>query len=275
MKNNNKAALSFVERYRKLEKDFFVLWSRLSEELKETDVHKMRTTIRKISAIFQIMAVFRKGAVPKKISDFLKNVFDELQELRDVQVQAIYAAGMTENYPEIMPFLNGLNKSEAGLTKKCRKVFRDNDPMALTKQWNKLDAALFEPELEEAAGYLDTLFDNLLTAKGRIDRAKIRTLHRFRISFKKFRYSFEALSSVIGIKGAALFKRMGHYQDRLGEIQDIDVLSRSLKTFRGKESGLQTVIGEVEKRKARLCGFFMRNIDRVYHFRAFHPQGEL
>ena len=84
---------------------------------------------------------------------------------------------------------------------------------------------------------VDRAFSRTRQLRARIDPRDTRTIHRTRVAFKKFRYMVEALAEYLpGGDRPSAWPAMRHYQTMMGEIQDAEVLLRTLDKFLRKQA---------------------------------------
>ena len=99
----------------------------------------------------------------------------------------------------------------------------------------------------------------------------VETIHRLRIAFKKFRYLVEVLQPALPFVTEELLKLMNTYQDRMGAIQDNEVLTAALRRYtkgrsgRGK-AGLTPVRQVLVLEHKELVETFLQSKDELYTF---------
>jgi CHAD domain-containing protein len=110
-------------------------------------------------------------------------------------------------------------------------------------------------------------FDTVNARYRQVDPAKIVTIHRTRVAFKKFRYMVEALAKVLpGITDRHL-RDMQTYQTRMGKIQDVEVLlARAEKFAKRTNLDLEFFRRQLMRRRAGLVSRFMANADQLLGF---------
>jgi len=156
-------------------------------------------------------------------------------------------------FPSARPYYNFLNDREKRLSKEARRDITGirSKPLArlmkaaaldLKQQRKKLpgkvSAAIF-------ARSVNRVFDGVCRLRKRIDRRDTRTIHKTRIAFKKFRYMVELLGNELIALDEKRVQEMQHYQTMMGDVQDAEVLLRSLDRF----------IGRNESKRASLLKF--------------------
>jgi CHAD domain-containing protein len=104
-----------------------------------------------------------------------------------------------------------------------------------------------------------------------IDRNDPATIHQFRLSFKKFRYTLEALRPLLPSITEGHLKAMNEYQQKMGDIQDLEVLRSMIDAYavnRGmkKDPGIIVAQNELIHRRAVLVDRFMVVAGDFYRF---------
>ncbi|OHD60820.1 MAG: hypothetical protein A2014_05890 [Spirochaetes bacterium GWF1_49_6] len=265
MKNKKSTLRPISKKLAKLERDFFAAIKKTGESFLEDDIHKLRIRIRKLAAIFDIIRFYGSMKGIDKITKHFKTIFNDLQELRDKQVLIGMVSAMSAKYPETDDYLRGLIAEETLLHNKAWKSLKDTDIVDLRNKFDLLREAAANIPIEGALECASIAYKKALIAKRSINPSRIRTLHRCRIEFKKFRYIVEALADTLGI-GKSVIARMSRYQDKLGLVQDLDVLSRNMKNFRYRGGKIDGAIKEIEQRKARAVEGFLRHADDISGF---------
>ncbi|HEX7572289.1 MAG TPA: CHAD domain-containing protein, partial [Bacteroidota bacterium] len=100
-------------------------------------------------------------------------------------------------------------------------------------------------------------------------------IHRLRLAFKEYRYVMEALLPVFPGLGKPQLKAMNAFQDRMGDIQDIEVLIGAVGKFavtRGAAfpASVLNLERHLAQRRLALVGSFMKGAEAVTQF---WPQG--
>jgi CHAD domain-containing protein len=177
-----------------------------------------------------------------KIQRLLKRHLDAFARLRDTQVQLVAVENLCLLFPSARPFYNSLIERERHFSKEaCREVKRIRPrPLAklvkagtaeLKRQRQKLSGKASAAVLFRT---VNSAFDRVSRLRGKIDPRDTRTIHRTRIAFKKFRYMVELLGNeLISLEDKRL-DEMQHYQTMMGDVQDAEVLLRSLDKFIGR-----------------------------------------
>ncbi len=104
-----------------------------------------------------------------------------------------------------------------------------------------------------------------------VDPADARSFHRFRVAFKKFRYTIEILRPQLGWVTKKMLIQMNAYQTAMGEIQDLQVLTASLRSFvlrRGQLMSMASmpVYQHLAELRRRAVEEFLARADELYQF---------
>jgi len=200
---------SQIKKFQKIESDASI-----------DEIHDKRVILRRI---FPILAAFK--IKPSKVKNGEK-AFKLFGKLRDIQVQ-ILKLESTDQTPEIFGYLAVLHDREKELKDKVRKfcIKKELEFPAIKKKFKFNKSRI----VAKTGKSLDKLIDRIQSRS--IDDAE--DIHKIRIEFKKFRYKVEILSYIENIEESKL-EMLKIYQDKLGEIQDYEVLINGIKKYCNK-----------------------------------------
>jgi CHAD domain-containing protein len=211
----------------------------------EKAIHDLRVATRRLIATLDILRTILPEGPPSKIRKQLKRHLKAFSALRDLQVQMIAVRRLVTRFPSLRPFLTALVVRERLLLKQARReilvIRMDAMERVLATVEQQLGALLADPVMRDASrqvvlGALGQAFSRAATLKAGAMSGKTNRIHRFRITFKRFRYAVEALQPLLpGVKQQML-KAMNRYQTRMGDIQDIEVLIGSVNSFARRHS---------------------------------------
>ena len=195
-----------IKKFQKIEADASV-----------NEIHDKRVILRRI---FPILAAFKIN--PSKVKNGEK-AFKLFGKLRDIQVQIIKLES-TDQTPEILEYLAALRDGEHELKEKVRKFSKKKElEFPTIKKKYKFNRSKIVAKTDKS---LNKLIDRIQSRS--IDDAE--DIHKIRIEFKKFRYKVEILSYIENIDESKL-EMLKIYQDKLGEIQDYEVLINGIKKY--------------------------------------------
>lgn len=196
-------------------------------EFSEAAVHDLRVATRRLLACLGMARALDPHPRLQKIRRMIKNQIDELDELRDCQVMLVEVTESLEEHPELSPVHAFLLAREKRLLRKARKQVRAFESAALRKSMKKIASSLekrlarTEADLELLQA-VDNVYATTVQRYNQIDAAQPATIHRLRLSFKKFRYMVEIIHPTLTDYPVNQFKRMHDYQSMMGEVQDVE-----------------------------------------------------
>lgn len=220
------------------------LWHNYKKRLKacrknqtEDNVHSLRTGIRRLLALIQLLQVLTPCPKLKCVRRHLKQRLDSLDALRDVQVMLFETALLLPRLPELEPFLAFLHYCEQDLQQVCAAQLADQISPKLTRKLKKACAFykrnLAATTLEELLfPTIDKLFAEALRRYRALEPNDVASMHGLRITIKKLRYVLESVAplhtdlptNLVAIKA---------YLATMGNIQNGVVIRKALADFFG------------------------------------------
>ena len=195
-----------VQKYQEIEKESSV-----------NEIHDKRVLLRRIFPILDAC-----GIKPAKVKNGEKS-FELFGKLRDIQIQLLMLESM-DSMPEMAPYHAFLKEREEKYTAKADHFSKKKElrfPVIKRRQIIGKDQIVAKTE-KSLLKLLETIRSHS------IDDAE--DIHKIRIEFKKFRYKVEMLSYIDDIDEAKL-ELLNVYQDKLGEIQDYEVLINGIRKY--------------------------------------------
>jgi len=242
------------------------------DEFSRKTVHDLRTSIRRLLAILDVVRFVRSASRIEKLSDRLKGQLDSVGKLRDIQVMLDRVSEDVDRLPELEPFQKSLKKREKKEQKSCQKDVEKVKPGRIKKQLPKLQEAVQEVSADELNHRLPQAVDEAyLTTVQRyseIDPARLASIHRLRVAFKKFRYMVEAIYPCLPDFPEAQLQKMHAYQTQMGDIHDLQVLLETLSEFAEDDDSYDPgpVRRFYEGALADQLSDYLKNKDEVLHF---------
>ncbi|MDK2950423.1 MAG: hypothetical protein PWQ77_88 [Kosmotogales bacterium] len=186
----------------------------------EEQIHNLRISIRELSEGLKISSVILKKDY-YSICRRLKELLKVLGTLRDLHVEK-------EILNEKIVFNDDLNHKINKYELMVIKVLEEFDITIFKNEMNKilddlknayknLDLKKIEKNTKK---FLCERYFDLINKTKNLNYNDIKSFHKARISFKKFRYSYESLKKYLSLSKTDL-KRLKKIQDELGEINDI------------------------------------------------------
>lgn len=265
-------------------------WSTFARELlrvrrkgTEEAVHDVRVATRRLIAFLDLAAAFVTPGAVHKLRRQARVLLKALNALRDVQVQRLGVKGFWVTFPILRLYDASLRRRERSLGNEASGAFKAFPLQQMEAAVGRLDAdvqRVFDgPALRRSGWHLMTgtaaaSFGRAVERRRSIRRDRPETLHRFRVAFKKFRYTIEMLGPAFPWVDEGLHKTMNRYQTVLGEIQDVEVLAAGLRSYArrrrvGKAEGggsLLPVFRMLANRRAELLRQFRQSADDLYRF---------
>lgn len=262
----NQLIVALDERWKKYRAELKTCQREFSEEA----VHDLRVATRRLLAVLEVLRSVAPHPRVKKARRLLKDQLDALDDLRDTQVMLVEISEVAAELPELKPFQEHLFKREKRLLREARKSVRGLKTAGLKERLAKSRAALeanFTGRQVTASllAAVDQGFARAQQAYGEIDAADSASIHRFRVTFKKFRYMVEIAQPVLKGYPETQLKLMHDYQSRMGDVQDAEVFLRALTEFASPPE-LQAALKVFETKRADLIGRFMEGRDELYAF---------
>ena len=216
---------------------------RCQNKFSEEAIHDFRVETRRLLSSVDLLGSLVSARNLEKAQQALKRHLDALDDLRDTQVQLVPVGKMLHVFPAARPFHTFLLKREKRFTRKTRKRIKQLQYRQLGRLIaacrNNVKAHLEDRPPQRVAEVLlrsvERAFTRTKQRWAHIRPEDARTIHRTRVAFKKFRYMVEALADFLpGVTDDHL-AAMRHYQTMMGEIQDAEVLLRTLDKFLRKQ----------------------------------------
>ena len=208
---------------------------RCRDEFSTDAVHDLRTSIRRLLAILDVVAFMTSASKIEKLSDRLKDQLDGFSDLRDMQVMLDKLEQDVNTLPELEPLQDYLEKREKRRQRADEKHIQNIKPGGVEKRVLKIRRSVEDlSELEvrkELPQAVDQAYLTVIQRYGEVDPAQLVSIHRLRVGFKKFRYMVEAIYPCLPNFPEALLKQMQEYQTEMGNIHDMQVFLETLAEF--------------------------------------------
>ena len=242
-------------------------------------IHDLRVATRRLLAFLDIAATLLPGKTIPRLRRRLKRHLRPFGLLRDVQLQGNTVRELVAQFPFLDPLRKELSLHARTMMKGAGRELRKIDAAAyetiISQIQLQLQSLVADPIMGHAAVsvVLGSLAQGYLEAsvlKGAAMSGQSARIHRFRISFKRFRYMVEALQPFLPPLREDFFKSMNDYQTRMGAIQDLEVLMESLREWnrRHKRIGVQflPLKEEMERKHKELITLFLASANEFERF---------
>lgn len=203
-------------------------------------VHDLRVAMRRLLAVIDLFRALQPGPALQKIRKRIKEQLDHLDELRDTQVILADLINLQEKLPESKLFINHLQKRERDLLRAGGKYVHSIRVGGLNRQINSVMGALEKyAETTDLDALIPTVMDDfyvrVLHQVSLLDPHRAATIHQVRIAFRKFRYMMEIIFPLLADFPQEMLKQLHDYQDRMGHVQDIEILLEYLNEYVDKK----------------------------------------
>jgi CHAD domain-containing protein len=211
----------------------------------EVAIHDLRVATRRLLATLSLLDSVLPGGRLRKARRQLRGHLKAFNNLRDVQVQLLRARALRRRFPQLRPFVADLVRSERRLMRvagaEVRRIRCAPLERTMGEEVEKLLSLYAEEPMRRAGlatlhGAGASAFATVMLRFLELDYTDPRSIHRLRVAFKKFRYTLEIIRPMLGWIRKAHLKRMNAYQTAMGEIQDLEVLTSSVKSFARRQA---------------------------------------
>jgi CHAD domain-containing protein len=217
---------------------------RCQQKFSPSAVHESRVQTRRLLALAQLLQPFLPAGHVRKAEAALKRHLDTFDDLRDTQMQRLAVAKMRAEFGAARAFYEYLEDREARFTRRSRKRIKRIKSKHLqelfsacrqdVKKWRGLCSVARANRMLVTA--INRAFGQARKLRDKIDGHDTASIHRTRVAFKKFRYMVENLASGLPFASERRLAAMHDYQAMMGDIQDAEVLLRTLDKFLRKQT---------------------------------------
>ncbi|HSJ89850.1 MAG TPA: CHAD domain-containing protein [Anaerolineales bacterium] len=245
---------------------------RCRDDFSSDAVHDLRTSIRRLLAILEVVAFMTSGSKIEKLSDRLEDQLDGFSDLRDMHVMLDQLEKDVTTLPELEPFQNYLEKREKRRQRQDQKHVQNIKPGGIEKRLLKIRRdveALAEVDVRrELPQAVDQAYLTVIQRYGEVDPVQLVTIHELRVAFKNFRYMVEAIHPCLPNFPETLLKRMQEYQTEMGNVHDIQVFLETLAEFAEKSESYNVVpVRRIyERNLAEVVSDFLKHKHEVLTF---------
>jgi len=196
-------------------------YNELAKSHEEKDIHDKRVILRRIFSILDLL-----GNNQSRVK-YSEETFEIFGELRDIQVQILKLESLDVGR-DTCEYIEFLKKSELKCQKKLKKFCKKNPLLFPVIKEKKVEVANIIKKVKKRLG-------KVMEKSELLKNVDAKSVHKTRIEFKKFRYTLEILYFVEKNDETKL-ERLKEYQDLLGNIQDLEVLTKGIRSFYGEKS---------------------------------------
>ncbi len=246
----------------------------------EAAIHDLRVATRRLIAYLSLLDSVLPGDRLRKARRQLRGHLKAFNDLRDVQVQLVRSRSLRRRFPQLRPFVFDLGLRERRLIRvaasEVRRIRYTSLERTMGEEIEQL-LSLYADGVMRSAGVSTLLgvggseFATVVLRYREADYSDPRSIHRLRVAFKKFRYTIEIIRPLLGWVRKTHLRRMNAYQTAMGEIQDLEVLTASVRSFargRGTMASLSfvSVYQYLAEERRKALDTFKRESGDLYTF---------
>src|SRR5262245_944040 len=244
----------------------------------EESIHDLRVSIRRLQATVDVVRLFLPDSHTAQTRRELKEIRTVLGPLRDLQVQILQVAELTNQFPDLLKFQKKLLRREAQIVRKLTPRIKSRHARLEKKfsaTFGQSHALLrmFTPiEIDRTmSGAVDRTDERVIEMKRAVDRRDTSAIHRLRVQFKKLRYVMETAQSLVHEISPGQLKRMHEIQVLMGSIQDAEVLFEAITRWGRKRKkkarhNLGAVYETLAQRRRDSIAAFLTRVDEIPGF---------
>ena len=249
------------------------------ERASADSVHELRVATRRlISQVILFDSIFCSGKAQRTLR-LLKRHLESLGALRDHHVQQILIEQQTSRFPELLALKRHLDRRQQKLIRAAsRRINRFRNKKL--EKWIGAMVAELAQDSNTASGRnratalalrrAGEAFSETLARRRSIDYSDLKTIHRTRVAFKKFRYIVESLpGKVTGLSKRDL-RQLAYYQRKMGNIQDLEVLQAYLTDFLERHEANRNLLAPfcayLRRRRTHALRSFRKSADEIFRF---------
>jgi CHAD domain-containing protein len=222
-------------------------WHRFQVQLRRTrrrstegSVHDLRVSIRRLMATVDMIRTLIPDEGLRKARRSLRKHLKEFNELRDTHIQILILRLLARAFPPLRPLGVALRRREVKLIRSARATIASINPphleRALADASVRLGALLRLPGMQDVAtatvvGSMGAAFARAFELLRQVNPGDPSSIHRLRVAFKKCRYTVEVLRPLLPGVDDRFLKSLNAFQTRMGEVQDMVVVTGSVNSF--------------------------------------------
>ncbi|MCS7310340.1 MAG: CHAD domain-containing protein [Armatimonadetes bacterium] len=248
---------------------------RCRKQFSEEAVHDLRVAMRRLLALLDYLAFLAPSPALRKARREVKSHLDAFDALRDTQVMLLETSQRLTELPEVEPLHRFLQKREKRLLRQAQK-----DISGIQDSYAKVLRGAVRAVAQKGGDILspvDDAYQTVLHRLALVDPSDTATIHRVRIAFKRFRYSIEVAKPLLTTMPPELLERLHDYQTLMGEIQDMEVMLRTIDEFAARHSDciMEPVRQHYRARHAEKVAAYLERMNEVYSFWRSAPERPL
>lgn len=206
----------------------------------EASVHDLRVSMRRLMATADMIRTLVPDEGLEKTRRSLRKHLKAFNQLRDTHIQILALRALTREYPPLRQLGAELRAREAKLIREARATIVSIKPTQLERSLAdvsvRLGTLLHLPGMQGVAtatviGALGAAFARAFELRQQVNPGDPSSIHRLRVVFKRCRYMLEVLQPILPGVDRRFLKSLNAYQTRMGDIQDMQVVTACVNRF--------------------------------------------
>ena len=206
----------------------------------EASVHDLRVSMRRLMATADMIRTLIPDEGLEKTRRSLRKHLKAFNQLRDTHIQILALRALAREYPPLRPLGAELRAREAKLIRAARGTIASIKPAQMERSLAdvsvRLGTLLHLPGMQGVAtatvvGAMGAAFARAFEMRQQVNPGDPSSIHRLRVVFKRCRYMMEVLQPILPGVDKRFLKSLNAYQTRMGDIQDMQVITACVNSF--------------------------------------------
>jgi len=206
----------------------------------EASVHDLRVSMRRLMATADMIRTLIPDEGLEKTRRSLRKHLKAFNQLRDTHIQILALRALAREYPPLRPLGAELRTREAKLIRAARGTIASIKPAQMERSLAdvsvRLGTLLHLPGMQGVAtatvvGAMGAAFARAFEVRQQVNPGDPSSIHRLRVVFKRCRYMMEVLQPILPGVDRRFLKSLNAYQTRMGDIQDMQVITACVNSF--------------------------------------------
>jgi CHAD domain-containing protein len=223
-------------------------WRRFLIELRknrrrrtERGIHDLRVSIRRLIAVLDLAVLIVPDAVRPRLRKSMAAALRSFSPLRDLHIQILGLASLRRQFPVVVLLVVALRVRERMLVREAGQAIARVNVEAVGRDITRVQTEILSASGDAAfaaamnailVGAAARRFLRVHERYRRLTASDLRSIHRMRVAFKRFRYTIEALQPLLPGVTRERLKEMNAFQDLMGAIQDTEVVTAAVERGR-------------------------------------------
>ncbi len=255
------------------EKKFFTCRRRCLDALTPKNVHDLRVACRRMLAILELLhavdAQLRITSLRRRFKAHLRM----LRSTRDLQMMQQLLPSIHPSDADVEVVVKALRRQEkTARSKACGKMEAWKDGAARRRLAVVRSGLLVHLDDQRLRSHLRNAIDERYAAAMQdmqnVDPTDDATIHRLRVAFKHLRYMVEIVRPLVAHPAATSPASMDAFQQQMGNVQDIAVLTQWITIFASKHPNIdvRSLLQHCSTHRTKMLAAFMDALPTLSQF---------